>query len=64
MFTLVVLIHLLHIGIIRKECNNIFIDIIIYFTDAFSDLYLFVGHRGLKSQNKIFEIFSEVCVVY
>ena len=51
MFTLA-LVYVLHIGIIRRECNRNFLAITC-FTGVFSDLCLFVGHRGLKLQNQM-----------
>ena len=35
------------------ECNKYFLAIIIWLASLFSDLYLFIGHRGLISQNKM-----------
>ena len=64
MFIPVVLRNLLHIGVVRNGCNKEFLAVIIYFTGIYSNLNLYVEHRGLKSQNKIDfrHIFRSMCL--
>lgn len=60
-----VLVHLSYTGIIRKGCNKLFLVVIICLTSIFSVFYLFIGHRGLKSQNKtnFRETFRSMCLI-
>ena len=53
MFIPVVLVNLVHIGILRKECYKYFLAVINCFTGIFCYLYLYVRQRGVKSQNKM-----------
>ena len=46
-------VNLLHIGILRKECNKLFLADINCFTGIFNNLYLYVRQRGVKLQNKM-----------
>ena len=59
MFSLVVLVHLLHIGIIRKNVINNCKLLSIRFASIFDEFYLFVGHRSLKLQNKMELLFMQ-----
>ena len=58
------LVSLLHIGILRKGCNKLFLAVITCFTGSFSNLYLYVRQRGVKLQNKMdFRgIFRSMCL--
>ena len=64
MFIPVSLVNLLHIAILRKECNKYFLAVINCFTGIFSNLYLYVRQRGVKLQNKMDfrEIFRSMCL--
>ena len=64
MFIPVSLVNLLHIGILRKECNKLCLAVINCFTGIFSNLYLCVRQRGVKLQNKMDfrEIFRSMCL--
>ena len=53
MFIPVSLVNLLHIGILRKECNTLFLALINCFTGILSKLPLYVGQRGVKFKNKM-----------
>ena len=53
MFFPVALVNILHIRILRKECYEQFLAVINCFTGIFSNLYVYVRQRGVKSQNKM-----------
>ena len=65
MFIPVSKVNLLHIAILRKECNKQFLAAINCFTGNFSNLNLYVRQRCVKLQKRwIFERSSDECVLH
>ena len=64
MFIPVVLVNLVNIGILRKECYKIFLAVINCFTGIFCYLHLYVRQRGVKLQSKMDfrEISKSMCL--